>query len=221
MTTLLIIGAIILLLAVFLWPSLKPQKTRKNQSPNELPQFSKEYAQEFSSHHQDLSPGQEPQLPTSYGSDRHVLLVRDPYWLYAYWEITPAKIGEFSEQYGPQIWNDSQAVLRVYDVSEIHFNGRNAHQFFDYSLGADADNWHIKIPESGRTYCAEIGRLLPDGTFVAILRSNPVIAPKETLSEQVDGEWMFIDGIYQNLKYQPGMSSSILVEENQDWMNRM
>jgi len=30
--------------------------------------------------------------PTGYGSDRVVLLVRDPYWLQLYWEITPPAV---------------------------------------------------------------------------------------------------------------------------------
>ena len=31
-------------------------------------------------------------IPPGYGRDRIVLLVRDPYWLHAYWEITPAAV---------------------------------------------------------------------------------------------------------------------------------
>src|SRR2546428_8916486 len=34
----------------------------------------------------DREPGD---LPRAYGRDRLVLLVRDPWWLFAYWELTP------------------------------------------------------------------------------------------------------------------------------------
>ena len=32
--------------------------------------------------------GAEHTLPASYGSDRIVLMARDPYWAFAYWELT-------------------------------------------------------------------------------------------------------------------------------------
>ena len=31
------------------------------------------------------------ELPASYGDDKIALLVRDPWWVYAYWEVTPER----------------------------------------------------------------------------------------------------------------------------------
>src|SRR5262245_38809961 len=36
----------------------------------------------------DLSAKVPKNLPTGYGKDRIVVMVRDPYWLHAYWELT-------------------------------------------------------------------------------------------------------------------------------------
>src|SRR5262245_7637863 len=40
----------------------------------------------------DLSARAPKHLPSGYGKDRIVVMVRDPYWLHAYWEITRQSI---------------------------------------------------------------------------------------------------------------------------------
>lgn len=214
MTALLLIGAaVLMILAVFLWPALRPRASRKLQVKAETPRFLEEYAGELCQ-----PPGQAglepvPELPRSYGVNRLVLMVRDPYWLYAYWEITATRMEQISSRHGSRAWDDSKAVLRVYDVTGINFNGKNANSFFDCSLNDQADSWHINVPGANRTYCVDMGRLFPDGTFLTILRSNAVTTPRDALSENLDEEWMWLEGVYRTLKYQTGVSSPMIVEE--------
>lgn len=221
MTALLLIGAaIILLLAVFLWPVFRPQTLRKPGVRKELPRFSEEYAEEFIEPPKQIKHDPVPELPRSYGMDRLVLLVRDPYWLYAYWEITATRMEEISARYGPRIWDASRAVLRVYDVTGVEFTGTNANSFFDCSLNEPTDSWHITVPQANRTYCVDMGRLFPDGTFITILRSNFVTTPRDALSDNLDEEWMWIEGIYRSIRYQAGVSSPMIAEEIHERMGR-
>ncbi|MCL6612773.1 MAG: DUF4912 domain-containing protein [Peptococcaceae bacterium] len=220
MTALLLIGAaIILLLAVFLWPAFRPRTLRKPEAEDELPGFSQELAEEISVQPLETQHDPVPELPRLYGVDRLVLLVRDPYWLYAYWEVSATRMEEISAKYGPA-WNASRAVLRVYDVTGINFDGSNANSFFDCSLNEYADSWHINVPGANRTYCVDMGRLFPDGTFVTILRSNLATTPRDALSDNLDEEWMWIEGIYRTLRYQAGVSSPMIVEEINERMGR-
>lgn len=221
MTAWLLIGAAaILLLAVFLWPVVRSRSLRKPQARKELPAFSEEYAEEFIQppEHRELEPV--PELPGSYGVDRLVLMVRDPYWLYAYWEITATKMEEITSRYGPNLWEASRAVLRIYDVTGIDFNGSNANSFFDCSLNDHADSWHLNVPGANRSYCVDMGRIFPDGTFITILRSNYVTTPRDSLSDNLDEEWMWIEGIYRMIKYQTGVSSPLIAEEINERMGR-
>ncbi|MCL6477108.1 MAG: DUF4912 domain-containing protein [Peptococcaceae bacterium] len=213
--------AIILLLAVFLWPTLKSRAIRKPQAKNDPPRFMEEYTEELTAplRHEDLKDPV-PELPRSYNVDRLVLLVRDPYWIYAYWEISAAKMEEIAAGYEPWVWGPSRPVLRVYDVTGVDFNGSNANSFFDCSLNELAENWYINVPRANRTYCADLGRLLPDGSFITILRSNPVTTPRDALSDNLDEEWMWIEGIYRTIKYQTGVSSPMIVEEINDRMGK-
>jgi len=214
MTAWLLIGAaIILLLAVFLWPVFRPRTLRKPRAKRQLPDLSEEYAEEFIEPPRRYRPDPVPELPRSYGVDRLVLMVRDPYWLYAYWEITATRMEEISARHGPGAWNASRPVLRVYDVTGVDFNGSNANSFFDYNLRDYTDSWHINVPEANRTYCVDMGRLFADGTFITILRSNYVTTPRDNLSDNLDEEWMWIEGIYRSIKHQTGVSSPIIAEE--------
>ncbi|HBE07432.1 MAG TPA: DUF4912 domain-containing protein, partial [Firmicutes bacterium] len=43
------------------------------------------------------------------------MLVRDPYWLYAYWEIENTVREDLIREYGS--WEQLPLVLRVYDLS--------------------------------------------------------------------------------------------------------
>ncbi len=155
-----------------------------------------------------------PPLPKSYGVDRLVLLARDPNWLYAYWEITATRQEEFISSYGPSSWASTQPVLRVYDVTGIQFNGYNANSYTDIRVNDFADNWHIEVGAPDRSFCVDLGRMFPDGRFVTLLRSNVVTTPRASLSDRLDEEWMWIEGLYRSIaRFQFGVSSPLIAEE--------
>ncbi|MFZ5646730.1 MAG: DUF4912 domain-containing protein [Bacillota bacterium] len=216
------IGAvlIILLLAAVFWPLFKPRRVKKPLIKKEYKPFTEEYSVELAEpvkRHTLLEPV--PELPQSYGIDRLVLMVRDPYWLYAYWEITATRMEEISAKYGSQAWENSRPVLRVYDVTGVDFTGNNANRYFDCSLSDYTENWYINVAESNRSYCVDLGRIFPDGSFITILRSNIVTTPRDALSDRLDEEWMWIEGLYS--KYQMGLSSPLIIEEINERMGNL
>jgi len=211
--------AIILLLAYILWPVLKSRQARKPEIKREIPLFTEEYAEELSIPVPQQTPEPVPELPRSYGMDRLALMVRDPYWLYAYWEITATRMEDITARYGPMLWENSKPVLRVYDVTGINFNGANANRYFDCTLGGNADDWYINVAEANRSFCVDLGRLFPDGIFITLLRSNIVTTPRDALSDRLDEEWMWIEGLYT--KFQMGISSPLIIEEIHERMGKV
>ena len=209
---------VILVLAALIRPLLKSRPVKKPLAERALFRFNEEYSVELTDPVKPLNEEMVPELPRSYGIDRMILLVRDPYWLYAYWEITATKMDEISAAYGPEIWDASSAVLRVYDVTGVEFNGSNANSLYDYSLN-NADEWYINVPSSNRSYCVDLGRLLPDGRFITLLRSNTVTTPRDSLSDSLDEEWMWIEGLYY--RHQLGISSPLIIEEISERMGKL
>src|SRR5262249_25896831 len=64
----------------------------------------------------DLSAKIPKDLPAGYGKDRIVVMVRDPYWLHAYWELTRQAVQRAEAALG-QEWHTSRPILRLLDVS--------------------------------------------------------------------------------------------------------
>ena len=130
-------------------------------------------------------------FPQGYGQDKAVLLVRDPFWMHAYWEITSAKIGALKAQFGEQTINNSRLILRLLDVNNTAPERPNSLQDTDISGGAN--NWYLQAPNSDCSYCVEIGFLSPDGRFFLIARSNVVHTPRAGVSDVYDEQWMTLE----------------------------
>ncbi len=196
-------GALILvLLTIFLWSARNKQK---KPVPRHVPiAVKEEYAEELAIPvvfpPQPAAKPEMPVIPWYYGKDRMTLMVRDPNWIFAYWEISAAKQNEFSNQYGHDAWNNSLSILRVYDITGVEdFNGTNANDFTDISIHDTVDSWHIDVARPNSSFCVDLGRLFPDGTFITLLRSNIVKTPSMDVSNLLDEEWMWIEDIYRTL----------------------
>ncbi len=133
--------------------------------------------------------GQTADLPSGYGDNKIVALVRDPYWIYTYWEVSPHSIQQAKAALGEK-WNGAKSILRVYDITDREFNGENANKSFDIELNGGVSNWYINVGEPNRCYCIDIGVLTADGQLYTLARSNAVTPPRDSMSEVVDEEWM-------------------------------
>ncbi len=124
------------------------------------------------------------EFPAGYGDNRIVLMVRDPHWLYCYWEVNEQRRSEIRQQIGDDAFYRSREFLRVYD--------QDSGKHHDIEVGA-ARNWYVHVPAANRTYYVEIGFLTPDGRFIAAARSNNVTTPLDTMSEVIDEQWLIPD----------------------------
>ena len=138
------------------------------------------------------------ELPSSYDQDKIILQVRDPHWLHSYWELRTQTAEGLKNKLGDDFYR-SKKTLRVYDVSNITFNGSNANRFFDIVINDFANSWYIDTAGPGRCWCVDLGLLLPDGRFITILRSNIVATPLDGPSWVTDEEWMIPDDMFARL----------------------
>lgn len=137
-------------------------------------------------------PAPPEELPSQYGRNRIVLLARDPEWVFSYWEVTSERLEEARQFFGGE-WERTRSILRVYDVTNIDFNGSNAHSSFDIELKGNATNWYIHVGKPDRSFIVDIARISPSGKIFVLARSNAVRTPRSRPSDIVDEEWMSID----------------------------
>jgi hypothetical protein len=159
------------------------------------------------------------ELPGGYGQNKAVLQVRDPRWLHAYWEITSATFDNLKSRLGNNFYS-AKMVIRVYDVSEIIFDGKNANKFFDIEINFEANNWYIDTGGPGRSWCVDLGLRLPSGEFITIVRSNTVRTPLEGPSWITDEEWMIPEDMFARL-YGMGFGFGRSSPVGKAWQERM
>lgn len=213
------VAILLLLLAVFLW-SVKRQLITVKKPPT-IPAISREeFAEEITFPVPILPQNQKskcettPEVPWHYGLDRMVLMVRDPNWIFAYWELSATKQEDFNISYGSDAWNTSRSVLRIYDITGINnFIGTNANNYMDFLISDYVESWHIDVSRPNSTFCVDLGRIFPDGRFITLLRSNIVQTPSLDVSNLVDEEWMWIDEIYRTITRLHMGSSPMITEE--------
>ncbi|MBI5700755.1 DUF4912 domain-containing protein [Candidatus Saganbacteria bacterium] len=124
------------------------------------------------------------EFPQGYNDNQIVLMIRDPYWLYSYWELNNKRIDEIKNELGNK-FSRAALILRVYDASKWNF--------FDINIYGYTGNWHINVGRPNTSFLVDIGFLTPDGYFICAARSNIVVTPRDRMSEVIDEEWMIPD----------------------------
>lgn len=125
------------------------------------------------------------ELPGEYERDRAVLMVRDPFWVHAYWDLDAESVSRAKLEGGLQL------TLRVHDVTDIIFNGTNSHYHFDVAMPFDFQRvWYFNVPNDGRTYMAEVGYVRADGRFIGLARSNAGTTPQAKISSIISDRFV-------------------------------
>src|SRR5579883_2899894 len=90
----------------------------------------------------DLSAKVPKDLPAGYGKDRIVVMVRDPYWLHCYWELTRHAIQRAEAALG-QEWHTARPILRLLDVSNRGTANSTESAIRDIDIHGGCNNWYI------------------------------------------------------------------------------
>jgi len=157
------------------------------------------------------------ELPKGYGEDKIVLMMRDPFVAYVYWEATQAHIERERAWFG---WG-SKLCLRIYDVTGVQFDGRNAIGYFDQEIVDRTGNWYFDLGRPSHSFCADLGLLAPEGRFLTLARSNHITMPLDTVSDEIDEEWMLADEEFWKLYgYPEGMRSGLSSPQLEEMVRR-
>lgn len=120
--------------------------------------------------------------------DRLVVMVRDPYWLHAYWEISPRSVERAQSAMG-QHWHGTTPVLRVFRVAA----DGTASLYREITIHGGVSHWYVDVQNPPQDYRMEIGYLATSGQFYSLARSNTVTTPPAGTSDSVDENWSDID----------------------------
>jgi hypothetical protein len=135
----------------------------------------------------EVGTATDPEIPTEYGVNRVVALVRDPWWIHSYWEVTQDGIGETHQKLADP---ESRLTLRVYDLSER----TDLTHFWDIEIYNRVGNWYVDVGRPDRNFLIDIGMKSRSGAFATIARSNLAHTPPAGPSDRFDEEWWAPEG---------------------------
>ena len=108
-------------------------------------------------------PAYEEVLPVYTGISKLVLMPRDPWWVFVYWEVDRSLVAGKS------------LILRVYR--------QNNHLYASINVG-NSSNWYINLPDPADTVRSDLGYIKPGGEFRVIAVSNTVRTPRAWPSDR-------------------------------------
>jgi uncharacterized protein len=124
--------------------------------------------------------------------DKIYLMVPDPYWLHATWDLTHQSV-QRAEAALRQDWHGARPIIRLFDVTSTDTTSTSETPVRDIIIHGGCNNWYIDIPQPPRQYRADIGYISRRGEFFVLARSNVVTPPKAGSAEAVNVGWSDID----------------------------
>ena len=112
------------------------------------------------------------ELPEAYGTERLLVVARDPHWLYAHWDLTRQQLQRYNS-----LSADKHLVLRVY------VNAVQGPPLTVVHVHPESRNWFVHVDRAGTKYVAELGYHDIGGKWVAVARSSPTMTPPDSMSE--------------------------------------
>jgi hypothetical protein len=124
--------------------------------------------------------------------DRIFLMVPDPYWLHATWELTHQSVHR-AEAALRQDWHGAKPIIRLFDVTSNDTTSTSETPVRDINVVGGCNNWYIDVSQPPRSYRADIGYVSRRGEFYVLARSNVVTPPKAGSTEALDVGWAEMD----------------------------
>jgi len=107
--------------------------------------------------------------------DRLMLMVCDPYWIRACWEVTEQLVERVRSAMSRH-WHTSDPILRLYRVDPT----TTRREFVkDVEISGGVSNWYVPVENPPSSFVVELGYKSRDGQFFTLLSSNAVQTPKQ------------------------------------------
>ena len=107
----------------------------------------------------------------------------------ASWSLRPDDWDVALEWVGPDALHAVLAI-RLFDVTDLVFNGSNARSAWDVDLGYGERHRTITLQFGGRSLAAYLGLRTPSGYFHPIVHSRLCHLPREGLAPSQPAHWL-------------------------------
>jgi len=136
---------------------------------------------------QELQTEIEEEYPIAdgYNENRIMVLLRDPSWAFAYWDLKQSILEEIRDSRPA-----GHLFLRVYEIRGEKLLSDKINDFFDIPLSLKDVSWYINLPQTGANYCIDLIALFRSGEKT-LARSNVIISPRIDVDEERENDLFF------------------------------
>ncbi len=120
--------------------------------------------------------------------ERIVVMVRDPFWLHAYWEIKRHSVERVQAAMGAE-WHTAKPILRLLEVHDGGSASVSERVVRDIEIHGGVSNWYVHVDNSPSSYRLELGYTGSGDRFFPLVRSNVVTTPEPGSSDAIDENW--------------------------------
>ncbi len=111
-------------------------------------------------------------LPSRYFRDYVVVHPVNPYWIHTMWDLSIRTAESLSRI-------DSKLFVRVSDITNIIYDGKNAHRFKEAQIDLEQGSWYFQVDFPDADYIGELG-YYSGKVFVSILKSRITRTPRNS-----------------------------------------
>ncbi len=140
------------------------------------------------------------ELPDRYKETKLVLMMRDPEWCFFYWDISDEDINYHSLK-GKRI------SVRIFHVFGYDITNGEIHKEIEVNYIYGDRYVNLAMPHA--YFIGELGYYDENNRFIVLARSNMIYAPRDSMSNVYDEEWMVNEEIIKLLKSPKALRESL------------
>ena len=129
-----------------------------------------------------------PVPPIVKGKDRLVLMVRDPYWIHAHWDIMRHSVDRAKAALAEN-WHTVKPILRLLKLDDSGTTNNSEVIHRDIEIHGGVRNWYIDVDSPPSRFKLLMGYLCANSRFYELARSNIVLTPAPGGKEATDDHW--------------------------------
>lgn len=140
------------------------------------------------------------ELPNRYDETRLTLMMRDPEWCFFYWDIS-----DYDASY--HSLSGRRISVRIFHVFGYDITNGEIHREVD--VNAVYGDRYINLAMPHAYFIGELGYYDENNRFIVLARSNMIYAPRDSISNIYDEEWMVNEEIIKLLKSPKALRESL------------
>ncbi|MBL7006377.1 MAG: DUF4912 domain-containing protein [Spirochaetia bacterium] len=151
-------------------------------------------------------------IPEHYPKTYIQLLLRDPYWAYAYWDINQFDLKTLLTK-----TPEPEFFLRVYEMESKTTEVEDSLSSFEIPVKAEDSSWYINLPTPGRWYQVDLVYFIGAENEELLCRSHMIESPGgywlnrgEELRKDPDAFKLFLSGVSDSSGH---ISDNILIQK--------